>query len=681
MEPGRPAPLGATATRGGVNFALHSAVADRVELCLFDPHGTETSRHDLPARTGDVWHGFMPGIGDGQHYGYRIHGPWSPENGRWCNPAKLLIDPYARQLAGEFQWHPSVVARSRADSAPFVPRSVVRDIAAGSGRAPLVPWGDTIFYETNLRGYTMLHEAVPEEDRGRFSGMRNAEVLQHIRALGVTSIEFLPLHAFIDEHHLVRRGLRNFWGYNSIGFFAPMARFARIDPVAEFLDMVRAVHEAGLEVILDVVYNHTGEGNQDGPCISFRGIDNEAYYRLHPERKSRYVDDTGVGNTVNADSPVVQKLVLDSLVYWHRDLEVDGFRFDLATVLGRHAHGFSSDHPLLAAIGENRLLRDAKLVAEPWDPGPGGYQLGRFRAPWAELNDKFRDTTRRFWRGDEKMSGGLARRMHGSADLFEHSGRAPASSVNKVTSHDGFTLADVVAFEHRHNRPNGENNRDGHHHNFSRNYGVEGATDDPAITSIRRRQRLNMLATLLCSQGTPFLLAGDEFGNSQSGNNNAYAQDNPTGWLDWRGLASDPAFFQSVCQLVRLRRQHPLLRLDRYVHGETVDDDGNKTSIRWINPNGQVRSDADWDFGHAFGMLLLRDDGVDASGIAILLNAWVEPLDFDLSVSGPGPWRVLFSSGDARMSDARCVVSVPGTAIAICAMGALSAGDTAPAAG
>ncbi len=670
MDDGNPAPLGATVSRDGVNFALHSSIAERVELCLFDRHGAETARHDLPARTGDVWHGFARGLADGQHYGYRVHGPWSPENGLWCNPAKLLIDPYARQLAGEFRWHPSVVARHRADSAPFVPHGVVRDILPGNARRNSVPWGEAIFYETNLRGFTMLHEAVPEMDRGRFAGMRNAEVLQHIRSLGVTSIEFLPVHAFIDEHHLVRRRLRNFWGYNTIGFFAPMARFARVDPVTEFLEMVRAIHDAGLEVILDVVYNHTGEGNQDGPCLSFRGIDNEAYYRLRPDRKSRYVDDTGCGNTINADSPVVQKLVLDSLIHWHRDLEVDGFRFDLATVLGRHAHGFSSDHPLLASIANNRLLRDARLVAEPWDPGPGGYQLGQFHTPWAELNDKFRDATRRFWRGDEKLSGELARRMHGSAELFEAGGRPPHACVNKVTSHDGFTLADVVAYEHRHNRANGENNRDGHHHNFSRNYGVEGPTSDATVNLMRRRQRLNMLATLLCSQGTPFLLAGDEFGNSQSGNNNAYAQDNPTGWLNWKALDADPDFLASVRRLIRIRRHHPLLRLDHYVHGERIDDDGTRITLQWINPNGQVRSTEDWDFGHAFGMLLTRNGAEGFSGIAVLLNAWTEPLLFDLSAQADGPWRLLFTSGDTGMDEAGRAISVAGMAITICAAGA-----------
>ncbi len=668
MERGEPAPLGASVQSDGVNFALYSSVADAVELCLFDVRGHETVRHPLPERSGDVWHGFVPRLGTGQRYGYRVYGPWKPAAGQLCNPAKLLVDPYARQVDGNFRWHPSVRGRSKVDSAPFVPKSVVRMPSEQRTSYPQIPWRDTVVYETNLRGFTMRHPAVDPADRGKFRGLSNAAVIDYIRTLGISTIELLPVHAYIDEQHLAKRGLRNYWGYNSIAFFAPMPRFGNADPLEEFRDMVRTIHDAGLEVMLDVVYNHTGEGNHHGPTVSFRGIDNVAYYRLAADDRSRYVDDTGCGNTINADSDVVQNLVLDSLVYWHRDMGVDGFRFDLATVLGRHAHGFSTAHPLLHAIGKHPSLRTAKLIAEPWDPGPGGYQLGSFPAPWSELNDKFRDGARRFWRGDLKMSGELARRMHGSAELFERSGRPPHASVNKITSHDGYTLADVVAYEERHNHANGEDNRDGNPHNFSRNYGVEGPTSDPAILRMRRQQRLNLLATLLCSQGTPFLLAGDETGNSQQGNNNAYAQDNETGWIDWRGLDEDPEFTDAVKTLLAIRREFPLLRLNRYVHGRDTRD-GIETAVGWINPDGGLRTDEDWDFGHSFGLLLeRRQHGREAMAIAVLMNAWRDELLFELAPLVPDcDWSVRFASADASLDDDGCTLRLPGHSIAIVA--------------
>jgi glycogen operon protein len=595
-----------------------------------------------------------------------VHGPWQPDSGVACNPAKLLLDPYARELAGEFFWHPAAHGRSRADSAQFVPKCIVRDVRARPTRRPGIAWRDAVFYETNLRGYTMRHEAIPEQDRGRFRGMTNSAILDYLRSLGVTTIELMPVHAYIDEQHLVKRGLRNFWGYNSVAFFAPMPRFGGADPVTEFREMVDAMHDAGFEVVLDVVYNHTGEGDHNGPTLSFRGIDNAAYYRLDPKDRSRYIDDTGCGNTINADHPHVQRLVLDSLVYWHREMSVDGFRFDLATILGRHAVGFSRQHPLLAEIAANPLLLSAKLLAEPWDPGPGGYQLGNFPSPWCELNDRFRDGARRFWRGDPKTSGELARRMHGSADLFEAAGRPPHASVNKITSHDGYTLADVVAYEQRHNDANGEHNRDGNPFNFSRNYGVEGPTDDPAILALRRQQRLNLLATMFCSQGTPFLLAGDELGNSQAGNNNAYAQDNDTGWLDWSGLSTDPAFTAAVRTLIALRREYPLLRLDRYIHGRDQRD-GVETVVGWINPDGRLRTDEDWDFGHAFGLLLERRlaDGA-RTAIAVLMNAWTAPLVFDLSrVAKDCRWQLRFASAAAGLDSTAPAVRVPGQSLAI----------------
>ena len=666
MEPGTPAPLGATVERDGTNFALYSSIATRVELCLYNPDGALAGNVDLPECTGDVWHGFLPGVSTGQHYGYRVHGPYDPARGRFCNPAKLLLDPYARRIAGAFQWRPEVFAYSPGDSAAFVPKSVVTAALEPPSPGPGTPWPETLFYEANVRGFTMRHPAVPEQDRGRFSGMRNGDVLAYLKSLGITSIELMPVFAYIDEHHLVQKGLRNFWGYNTIAFFAPMPRYGGDDPVAEFRDMVEGIHDAGLEVILDVAYNHTGEADSGGPTISFRGIDNEAYYRMEADNPGYYVNDTGCGNTIDADSPVVQQLVLDSLRYWANDLSVDGFRFDLATVLGRHASGFSPQHPLLRAIETDPFLAHAKLVAEPWDPGPGGYQVGQFPGRWAEWNDRFRDTARRFWRGDSQQTGDLARRLHGSSDLFEANGRRPSASVNIVTTHDGFTLSDVASYQHRHNRANGEKNRDGHAHNFSRNFGVEGPTDDETISARRRRHRLNLLATLFSSQGTPLLLAGDEFGNSQHGNNNAYAQDNETGWLDWSGLDEDPAFTAAVRDLIRLRRETPLLRFDRYVHG-SVDTGDRTVSLGWINPDGEMRSDEDWWFGHAFGAWIAEHRGDDyLSAVALCFNAWDGDLPFRLpALDGSLDWQVRFCSAVRTAAITAESVVVPGSSIAI----------------
>jgi len=621
-------PLGASADADGVNFALFSSAASAVELCLLDASGQTTASFHLPARDGDVWHGYVPGVRPGQRYGYRVHGAWEPERGLRCNPAKLLLDPYATEVAGELEWDAAVLdhvpghpeQRSDADSAGFVPVGVVRAETPLPAAGPTIPWAETIFYELNVRGYTMRHPALDESVRGRFCGLRQAEVLAYLRALGVTSIELMPVHAFIDEAHLARRGLRNFWGYSPVAFFAPECRYARENPVTEFRDMVNALHDAGFEVILDVVYNHTGEGDAQGPTLGLRGIDNLAYYRTEPDDPSVYINDTGCGNTLNADHPATRQLVLDSLRYWHRRMGVDGFRFDLAPVLGRHGHGFSAEHPLLTAIGAHPELAGAKLVAEPWDPGPGGYQLGAFPPPWAEWNDQYRDAVRRFWRGDHGASADLARSLRGSADIFEPSGRKPVASVNLITSHDGFTLADVVAYERRHNEANGEDNRDGHAHNFSHNHGIEGPTDDPAINAVRRRQRLNMLATLLFSQGTPLLLAGDEFGNSQQGNNNAYAQDNATGWLDWSGLEADTGFHAEVRRLIALRKANPLLHLPEYVHGHLAVD-GSDVQIGWWRASGERMTSDDWHRVHAFSVLITQKrDGSTVGAAALLVN-------------------------------------------------------------
>ncbi|MCP4301823.1 MAG: glycogen debranching protein GlgX, partial [Gammaproteobacteria bacterium] len=500
MRSGNPAILGATPDAAGTNFAVYSAVADRVELCLFDNDGNLQRQRDLPECNDAVWHGYLPGCRAGQRYGYRMHGPFDPADGLRCNPAKLLLDPYAREIVGEFQWDPAVFDYvddhgepriNSDDSAPFVPKSVVRapfDNPLSDG--PMVPWEETIFYECNVRGYTMRHPALDDSVCGTFDGLRHKEVLAHLKSLGISSVELMPVQTFIDERHLVEKDLRNFWGYNTVGFFAPMQRYARVDAVSEFRDMVRTLHDAGLEVIMDVAYNHTGEADHMGPTLFFRGLDNRTYYRTEPDDHGAYVNDTGCGNTVNIDHVRVRQLVLDSLDYWASTMGVDGFRFDLATILGRRSDGFTPTHPFLADISNLSSLRHLKLIAEPWDPGPGGYQLGHFPPRWAEWNDRFRDSVRGFWRGDQGTSGELAQRLHGSADLFEASQRPPYASVNFVASHDGFTLMDVVSYERRHNEANGEDNRDGHAHNLSSNYGIEGVTNDPDIIETRRRQRL-----------------------------------------------------------------------------------------------------------------------------------------------------------------------------------------------
>ena len=666
MHAGNPEKLGATPDESGTNFAIYSAVASGVELCLFDDAGRQTQVLHLPECDDGVWHGFLPGCGAGQRYGYRVHGPYDPDEGLRCNPAKLVVDPYARQLVGEFQWHAAVFDDNDNDSAPYIPKCVVR---GGFGDAlpdgPEIPWNETIFYECNVRGFTMRHPALDEAARGTFDGMRHADVLAHLKALGVTSIELMPAQAFVDEHHLVEKGLRNFWGYNTINFFAPMPRYARGDAVTEFRDMVRALHDAGLEVIMDVAYNHTGEGGAPGPTISFRGIDNLTYYRMEPDDKSAYVNDTGCGNTIDTDHVRVRQLVLDSLDYWAVDMGVDGFRFDLASILGRRRDGFSPTHPFLAQISNLSSLRHVKLIAEPWDPGPGGYQLGHFPPRWAEWNDRYRDSVRSFWRGDSGTSGRLARRIHGSADLFEESNRSPAASVNFVTAHDGFTLMDVVSYAHKHNAANGEDNRDGHTHNLSANYGVEGGTDDPNIIELRRRQRLNMLATLLFSQGTPMLLAGDELGHSQGGNNNAYAQDNETTWLDWSH--SDPDFLESVTKLVALRRNTPLLRLPSYLSG-TLELNESKINIRWCNHLGEPKQDEEWAISHAFSVVIdeTRNDGSHLSA-AILINGRDHEHELGLPAVEHGvEWRLAFAScRDDQAKLTNSTLTLPDRSIAL----------------
>lgn len=661
IEPGQARPLGATRVERGVNFSVYAGNATRVELCLFRRDGGEQQRYDLLDAGDGYWHGFLPGCGIGQLYGYRVHGDYAPENGLRHNPAKLLVDPYARALHGEFTWHPAVFGYqhgkrprssppSTSDSAPYVPKAVVVDDLPLPAPGPRVPWAETVFYELNVRGYTMRHPAVAEAARGRFNGMTNGEVVAYLRALGITAVELMPVHYFIDEHFLARRGLRNYWGYNSINFFTPAERYGCVDARAEFVDMVNALHDAGLEVILDVVYNHTAEGDGSGPTLSFRGFDNAAYYRLVEDEPAHYINDTGCGNTLNPDSPVVQDLVVDSLRYWATHMGCDGFRFDLAPVLGRGSRGFDPRHEMLERIQSDAVLRNRKLVAEPWDPGPGGYQLGQFESPWAEWNDRFRDTVRRWWRGDPQVSGEFARRLHGSSDIFEPGGRPASASINFLTSHDGFTLADVVSYVHRHNEANGEDNRDGHHHNFSTNFGVEGTTRDAAINAARAQRRRNMLATLILAQGTPMLLAGDEFGHSQRGNNNAYAQDNEIAWLDWDRLDSRDSLLGDVRTLLALRRDEPLLRGEKHTHGN-VEVRPGWPDIAWLSPAGRNMTEADWHDGRAFTLLLAEATDGRTRALALMLNNSNVEIAFSLGEHGGDlEWRVRYSTA-GRLAD------------------------------
>ena len=664
IEAGSPAPLGATFDGEGTNFALFSERAEAVELCLFDAQDHEVTRIGLPERTGDVWHGYLWGCRPGQRYGYRVHGPWDPAAGRFFNPDKLLLDPYARELSGPLKWAPEVfgfdrdgpdggLRRNSADSAPFMPKGVVHGAGGAPGTRRPVPWAETILYETHVRGYTLRHPSVPEADRGSFRGLRNREVLDYLKALGITTVELMPVQAFVDEHFLVERGLSNFWGYNTLGFFAPEPRYLRGGSLSEFREMTDAIHEAGLEVVLDVVYNHTAEGDCLGPTLSFRGIDNPSYYRPTAEDPGEYVNDTGCGNTLNADHPQVRRLILDSLRYWTTEMGVDGFRFDLATVLGRGAEGFDRQHPFFLELQQDSVLSDVKLIAEPWDVGPGGYQLGGFPPEWAEWNDRYRDAVRRVWRGDQGGLEGFAGGLLGSAEIFEAEGRRPWASVNYVASHDGFTVQDLVSYEVRSNEANGEGNRDGHEHNYSCNYGVEGPTDDAGIRAVRRRQRLNLLASVLLSQGTPMLLAGDEFGNSQGGNNNAYAQDNETGWLDWSGLAGDPDFQAQVQALIRLRREVGLFRQETYRHGQTENPAGWR-DVEWLDADGERLGDAAWSDVQVLSVLLCdtregRFGEEEAQAAAVLLNVSESEAELVLPrVAEAGTWHCVFASEEGE---------------------------------
>ncbi len=666
VEEGLPYPLGATWDGLGVNFALFSAHATKVELCLFDAGGhRELERIVLPEYTDEVWHGYLPDARPGTVYGYRVHGPFAPAEGHRFNPHKLLLDPYAKALVGSLRWSDALFGyrlRSRQtdltldtrDSAAAMPKCRVVDPAFtwGRDRPPGVPWERTIVYEMHVRGHTMLHPAVPMPLRGTFAGLMQKEVVDHFRTLGVTTVELLPIHAFIDDRYLIEKGLKNYWGYNSIGFFAPDPRYLSGDRVSEFKEMVAHFHDAGIEVILDVVYNHTAEGNELGPTLSFKGIDNASYYRLLPDQPRYYINDTGTGNTLNLSHPRVLQMVTDSLRYWVTEMHVDGFRFDLATILAREPYGFDEGGGFLDSCRQDPILSRVKLIAEPWDVGPGGYQVGGFPPGWAEWNDRYRDTVRSYWKGDEGSLPDLAARLTASGDFFNRRGRKPWASVNFVTAHDGFTLNDLVAYNDKHNLANGEDNRDGHSHNLSWNHGVEGPSDDPEIVELRERQKRNMLATLLLSQGTPMLLAGDEFGRTQGGNNNAYCQDNPISWLDWDGIdGKGQDLIAFVRRVIGLRQALPLLRRGRFLTGAYNDELGVK-DVTWLTPAGEEKSPEQWQDPNARCLGMLMDGRAQATGIRrpsaektllLILNAHhdVVPFTLPLVVGGYSWLRLL----------------------------------------
>ena len=618
LELGKPYPLGATVVSGGVNFALFSAQAKKVELCLFSNDGKEElQRIEMLDRTDHVWHVHLVGAAAGLVYGYRVDGDYNPKEGLRFNAHKLLVDPYAKSLVGEFVWSdnhysyiPGDVAGdlsfSTLDNAAFMPKAVV--LAPSLPPTPLakpIAWEDTIIYETHVKGFTHLQRRLPPALRGKYLGFGHPDVISYLKDLGITSVEFLPVHGFIHDQFVEDKGLKNYWGYNSLNFFLPHGEYANDDAVAEFKQMVSALHEAGIEVLLDVVYNHTGEGNQLGPTYSFRGVDNASYYGLEADRRF-YINDTGCGNTININHPRVLQLVMDSLRYWVTEMGVDGFRFDLASVLGREPHGFDPHSGFFDAVRQDPVLSTVKMIAEPWDIGPGGYQLGNYPAGWGEWNDKYRDIVRRFWRGDSGMLPDFAKRIHGSSDLFEAGGRRPSASINFVASHDGFTTTDMVSYNQRHNLANKEDNNDGHKGNFSHNHGVEGPTNDAVINEIRNRQKRNLLATSLLSQGTPMLLGGDELGRSQKGNNNAYCQDSEISWFNWAELTLDDWTLKNfVRQVIKLRQSVSLLRNPRYIHNPG-EDEAQNINIVWLSRDAKPMEDGDWheQDNHSLGWML-----------------------------------------------------------------------------
>ncbi len=675
--PGQPYPLGATWDGAGVNFALFSQNATAVDLCLFagSEGNQETARIRLPEHTDQVWHAYVPGLRPGQLYGYRVYGPYDPRAGHRFNPAKLLVDPYAKAFAGTIRWseslfgysvgHPeSDLARDDRDSAAGMPKCVVVDPTFnwGNDAHPRTPWHKTIIYELHVKGFTARHPDVPKRLQGTYAGLTCPEVIDYLHSLGITAVELLPVHQFVVDKHLLDQGLTNYWGYNSIGFFAPEAGYAGRgivgQQVAEFKAMVKTLHAEGIEVILDVVYNHTGEGSHLGPTLCFRGIDNAAYYRLVAENPRYYMDYTGCGNTLDMTHPRTLQLMMDSLRYWVLEMHVDGFRFDLASALARELHAVDRLGAFFDIIHQDPVISQVKLIAEPWDLGEGGYQVGNFPVLWAEWNAEYRDTMRRFWKGDGGLAGTVAYRLTGSSDLYEEGGRRPHASINFITAHDGFTLRDVVSYNEKHNTANGEENRDGHNANLSWNCGEEGESTDPAILALRARQQRNFLATLILSQGVPMLQAGDEIGRTQQGNNNAYCQDNALSWVDWRLDHQQQNLLTFTKLLIRLFHQHPVLRRRKFFQGRRIRGSEVK-DLTWLRPDGQEMTEDDWHNWHTRGLALrLAGDAieeVDTRGqrirdetLLILLNGHHEALSFVLPLHREeGHWELILDTREA----------------------------------
>ena len=666
--PGRPYPLGATWDGEGVNFGLFSEHAEGVELCLFDPKGRrQIERIALREQTDQVWHCYLPDARPGLLYGYRVHGPYDPQSGMRFNPKKLLLDPYARSIAGTLRWSDAHfgyrvgsrredLAADDRDSAFGMPKCQVVDPAFtwGDDRRPNTPWNETVIYELHVKGLTINHHDIPQQLRGKYAALATPAVLEHLRRLGVTAVELMPIHAFVDDHHLVQKGLSNYWGYNTIGFFAPDARYSANSTLAEFKTMVKTLHSAGIEVILDVVYNHTAEGGRLGPTLSFRGIDNAAYYRLAPDNPREYMDFTGTGNTLNMMHPRVLQLIMDSLRYWVMDMHVDGFRFDLAAALARELHEVNRLGAFFDVMHQDPILSQVKLIAEPWDLGEGGYQVGNFPVRWTEWNGKYRDVVRSVWKGEGGLIGELAYRITGSSDLYASNGRRPYASINFVTAHDGFTLEDLVSYNEKHNEANGEDNRDGDPNNRSWNCGVEGPTDDPDVVALRTQQKRNLLATLFLSQGVPMLLAGDELGRTQRGNNNAYCQDNELSWIDWSLRDKNETLITFVQRLAQLRRRHPLLHRRSFFQGRRIIGPEIK-DIVWLNPDGHEMSDAEWgqSFVRCLGVYLAGRaiDEQDERGrplidddLLILMNAHHEAIPFTLPAFDSAQWHALLDT-------------------------------------
>jgi isoamylase len=671
--PGEGYPRGATWDGEGVNFSLFSTNSERLELCIFDPTGRhEMQRINVRERTHGNWHCYLPEARPGMLYGFRVYGPYDPERGHRFNPNKLLIEPYAKALHGPLIWSDAHfgyrtghargdLSFDRRDSAPGTPKCRVIDPAFtwGDDRPPRVPWHDTVIYEAHVRGLSMRHPEVPPQLRGTYAGLASAPIVDHLVRLGITAVELMPVHAFVDDRHLLEKGLRNYWGYNTLSFFAPEFRYSATGRISEFKTMVKVLHSAGIEVLLDVVYNHTAEGNHMGPTLAFRGIDNASYYRLNPENPRYYMDFTGTGNTLNLQQPNVLQLLMDSLRYWVLEMHVDGFRFDLASALARELHEVDRLGSFFDTMGQDPVLSQVKLIAEPWDIGSGGYQVGNFPPGWNEWNDKYRDTLRGYWKGDGGLLADVARRVTGSADLYEASGRKPHASINFITAHDGFTLEDLVSYNDRHNEANGEDNRDGHHDNRSWNCGAEGPADDPAVLALRTRQKRNLLASLMLSQGVPMILGGDELGHTQRGNNNAYCQDNELSWLDWSLDERRVKFLGFVQRIIRLRREHPVFSRRRYVRADTITPEGLKEII-WLTPDAREMTDNDWNqqFARCLGVYLAggaierrgpRGRPIRDTDFLLLINAHHETIAFriDGQLRAKNWSRVLDSARDA----------------------------------